>query len=97
MADINDRVLAAGGWVSGHTLFSNIATTFQIVLPPDRIGAFAHAVHDAGVQLDAAGLKTIDDLPTESVGPDSESQLSLNVTFVHDEPDLRREVPAVPG
>lgn len=97
MADINDAVAAAGGWVEGHTLFSNIATTFRVFLPEGRIGAFADAVERLGVHVDAESRGKLASLVRGPSTTDDERALSLNLTFLHDEPDLRREVPMVPG
>lgn len=96
MAGINDAVLAAGGWIEGHTLFSNIATTFRIELPEGRIPALAEALETLGILLDD---ESRDRLAALRPPPDkgAERALSLSVTFIHNEPDLRREVPMVPG
>lgn len=96
-ADINDGVIAAGGWVSDHTFFSNIATTFRVVLPPEGLGRFRDLVTAAGVHLDVDSEAAIDALLEKQKGLPEEIPASLNVTFIHDEPDLKREIPAVPG
>lgn len=96
-AEINDAVVAAGGWVADHTFFSNIATNFRMVLPPQGLSRFRELVVAAGVHLDAESEKAIGDLIANKKGLPEEIPASLNVTFIHDEPDLRREVPAVPG
>jgi hypothetical protein len=97
MADINDAVLRANGWVSGHAMFSNIATTFQIALPPARYAAFCTALDGIGVVLDSESRAAVAALDVDDQTADAEVLASLNITFIHDEPDLRREVPSVPG
>lgn len=97
MADINDAVAAAGGWVEGHTLFSNIATTFRVFLPEGGIAAFADAVERLGVHIDAESREKLASLSSGQSTGDDERSVSLNLTFIHHEPDLRREVPMVPG
>lgn len=96
MAGINDAVIAAGGWIEGHTLFSNIATTFRIELSEARMPGLAEALEALGILLDD---ESRDRLAALRPTPDKAAQraLSLNVTFIHDEPDLRRDVPMVPG
>ena len=96
MAQVNDIVVSSGGWIEGHALFSNIAATFRFVLPAGRLTGFAEAVDAAGVHVDAAGLA---DLAARAAAepPEAEVAGTLSVTFIHDEPDLRREIPAVPG
>ncbi|MBD1546654.1 hypothetical protein [Roseibium aggregatum] len=97
MGDLNDAILKAGGWVEGHSLFSNIATTFRLVLPASALGLFRTAVRDTGVALDDDSAAKLDDLGAAERSGDEEVSLTLNVTFIHEEPDLRRDVPAVPG
>lgn len=102
MRDIDDIVVSCGGWIEGHTLFSNIAATFRFVLPASGLEPFAARLDDAGLHLDAAGLAALAERarsgPADETGLGGEEVAgALAVTFVHDEPDLRREIPAVPG
>ncbi|MBC7283771.1 hypothetical protein [Hoeflea sp.] len=98
MRVIDDIVVSCGGWIEGHTLFSNIAATFRFVLPASGLAGFALRVNALGVHIDAAGL---DALAARSPGAgqagDAEVSGALSMTFLHDEPDMRREIPAVPG
>jgi hypothetical protein len=97
MADINDAVLRANGWVAGHTLFSNIATTFQIALPPARYVPFCSELEAMGIALDDESRTAVAALDADSRTADAVIQASLNITFIHNEPDLRRDIPSVPG
>lgn len=96
MQQINDLVVSRGGWIEGHTLFSNIAATFRFVLPAGRLKGFAEAVDGLGVHIDAAAMQALGER-AEAEAAKAEVSGSLSVTFIHDEPDLRREIPAVPG
>ena len=96
-ADINDAVVSSGGWVTDHTFFSNIATNFRMMLAPEGLARFRSLVIKAGVHLDDESEAALTDLIAKEKGLPDELPASLNVTFIHNEPDLRREVPAVPG
>lgn len=96
-AEINDAVVSSGGWVTDHTFFSNIATNFRMVLAPEGLARFRDLVNAAGVHLDDESEAVISALMAKEKGLPDELPASLNVTFIHNEPDLRREVPAVPG
>lgn len=98
MAGIDDIVLGCGGWIEGHTLFSNIAATFRFVLPAAGLAQFADRLDGLGVHLDAASRAALG-ARTPGAGETGEAEVAgaLAVTFVHDEPDLRREIPAIPG
>tara|TARA_R110002020_G_scaffold410770_3_gene620429 strand:+ start:2096 stop:2491 length:396 start_codon:yes stop_codon:yes gene_type:complete len=98
---IDDIVVSLGGWIEGHTLFSNIAATFRFVLPASALTALAGRVDALGVHIDQAGLATLEARSAEEgeAGEAGEAEVAgaLSVTFLHDEPDLRREIPAIPG
>ncbi|WP_321338477.1 hypothetical protein [Breoghania sp.] len=96
-ADINDAVMGVGGWIKSHTLFSNIATTFHFALPPDRLSTLRERMVELGVRLDEESIAKLDAVSRESGSRADEIAASLNLTFIHTEPDLRRDVPHVPG
>jgi hypothetical protein len=48
------------------------------------------------VHIDAAAMQALGER-AEAEAAEAEVSGSLSVTFIHDEPDLRREIPAVPG
>lgn len=96
-ANINDAISATGGWVINHTLFSNITITIQCSLPAKRLDEFRDQVITAGVRLDDDSIAKCQAMVTKHAAEPIDITASLNITFIHDEPDLRREVPAVPG
>lgn len=94
IADIGAAVTSADGWVVNHTLFSNIAAAFQLSLPAGKLADFRAKLEAASVRLDAESLSRLE----ETTSPeDVDIFVSLALTFIHNEPDLRREIPAVPG
>lgn len=96
-AAINDAVAGTGGWITNHTFFSNIATTFHFTTAPGNFSAFQARIFEAGVLLDDESIAKLSELEMKNSGLPEEIPAALNVTFIHDEPELRREVPAVPG
>lgn len=97
IADVGEAIATAGGWIVDHALFSNVAVTIRLVLSPKRLGELQRLIAAAGVRLDDASLAEISQAMSVAGGEDDEIAASMNVTFVHDEPDLRREVPPIPG
>lgn len=93
MAIVNDAVMALGGWIAGHELYGNMVTVFKFDLAPKVLPALAERLDATEIRLDAASRAAI----AEAGETAAEVPCSLNVTFIHDEPDMRREVPAVPG
>ena len=96
-ADVSDAISSTGGWVINHALFSNIAITIQFSLPSQRLAEFQDRVVAAGVRLDADSMGKIQAMLRKHAAKPLDITASLNITFKHDEPDLRREIPAVPG
>lgn len=88
---VMDEVSAQGGWVEDVYLFSNIMTNIRFVVKGDSLASFVQAVAEVGLEI--GGLSEI---PPTSEGS-ADFNCSLQITFVHDEPDLIREIPRVPG
>jgi hypothetical protein len=88
---VMDEISAQGGWVEDVHLFSNIMTNICFVMKQDRLAAFVAAFVGAGLVV--SGMS---EFPIQN---DSRADFnwSLQFTFVHNEPDLKREIPRVPG
>lgn len=87
-------VPSAGGWIVDHALFSNVAATIRSEVPSAGLARFATGLAELDVSLDAESVEALSGAAGEENG---DRMLSLNLTFVHDEPDLKHPVPAVPG
>lgn len=87
---VMDAVSAQGGWVDDVHLFSNIMTTIRFVVTHGKLVGLLAALDQAGLHV--SGL----DSPPKG-DADSDCNGSLQITFMHSEPDLRREIPPVPG
>ena len=75
-----------GGWVIDHTLFSNISASIIFEMPLAATG-------DLLARMEAAGYRPNlrDEYPT---GTEGDVRGSVAITFIHDEPDMKRDVPA---
>ncbi|MDZ5649695.1 hypothetical protein [Nitrospirillum sp. BR 11828] len=96
-AAVADAIMAAGGWLVDSTQFSNLAMALRFVLPAEGLTPWAAAVAGAGVRLDEDSRARLVAQAAISHTPDTEITAALNLTFLHDEPDLRQTVPAIPG
>lgn len=85
-----DLVNSLNGWVKDTQFFSNKMATIRFVLPSAAMASFVDRLNHAHIVTDLPG----GDLPEMS---DGEQAGSLQITFLHDEPDLIRPIPAVPG
>lgn len=84
-----DTVNRLGGWIDDVKMYSNLMNTIRLTLPAGAFTELAASLGDLGIVMEQ---------PQVPGGkPNAERMGTLALTFIHDEPDLRREVPAVPG
>lgn len=83
---VKSAIAKAGGWISGHSLFSNAAATVTFEIPAGRIEELAANLCAEGVNVSI-----------ETSLPSSEEDVIaiLGITFISNELELRREVPAL--
>lgn len=88
-----DCISNLGGWVDDVHMYSNIMTTIRFTIAESKIQPFSEvlATRNVTVRLERGSLN----LPEHS--DNSERSGSLQITFVHNDPDLKRDVQAVPG
>ncbi len=96
-AGISDAISATGGWGINHTLFSNIAATIQFSLPSQRLDEFLDRIIAVSIKLDDDSIGEVQAVAGKHSPKPIDITASLNIAFIHNEPDLRREIPAVPG
>ncbi|MEG3639019.1 hypothetical protein [Magnetococcus sp. PR-3] len=84
LQQIRDIIGENGGWITHHTLFSNLSATLNFELSSEQIPLFLSA-------LNLAGYTHTVETPAKGHG-DIFAQIAL--TFIHHEPDLKRSVPA---
>ena len=97
IAAVGDAIAAAGGWIVDHTLFSNAAINIRFALPPRELDEWLRRIAAAGVKLDDASVASIRQAAGGSGDEGDEIRASVNITFIHDEPDLLQVVPPIPG
>ncbi|MFL0693419.1 MAG: hypothetical protein ACJLUP_15390 [Agrobacterium tumefaciens] len=86
-----DTVNRLGGWIDDTRMYSNLMNTIRMTLPAGAFAALIEALEEGGISVrPPEGLGNVSD-------PAVERMATLQLTFIHDEPDLTREVPSVPG
>jgi hypothetical protein len=101
IADLSRLIAACGGDILEHHAFSNKAIAIAFEMGTAGLTGLLEGLGQAEVHLldaDAEALlfaaEATDPAPAE---PRGLLAASLQITFFHDEPDLRQEVPQVPG
>lgn len=96
---IKDAITSGGGYILNFQMFSNVAICINFEVSVKRLGAFQAALKNEGILNDESIGRLADYLdPQQEVdGTAEDINGTLNVTFVHDEPDLRIKAPPIPG
>lgn len=85
IAKVCDAISASGGWVEDQVFFSNKAATIRFEMPLRAIGTFQSRLLEEGLKAHAEA-----ELP---VGDSGDTKGAISLTFVHQEPDMKRDVP----
>ena len=88
---VMDEVSNQGGWVEDVRLFCNIMTNIRFVMKQESLAPFVQVLAGVGLVTTAAS-----EISPTGEGS-SDINCSLQITFVHNDADLRREIPRVPG
>jgi hypothetical protein len=86
IACVRNAIVECGGWVTGHQLFSNMAASISFEAPMGAAETFVAALRTADLHPTFK-----DAIPS---GTEGDLRVGVSLTFIHDEPDLKREVPA---
>jgi len=85
-----DLINSLSGWVEDTQFFSNKMVTIRFVMPQGKLQEFIETLDLSHIPTDLASAFVVTDALAEQPG-------CLQLTFIHDEPDLVRPVPAIPG
>jgi len=88
-----DAIAESGGWIEDFHLYSNKMTCIRCQVPGSGLTALCDRLEQAGLRVDAETRGQAESLSADT----NDIPTTLQLTFLHDEPDLIREVPAVPG
>jgi hypothetical protein len=92
---LRDAIDSGKGWITGFNEYSNISICIQFEIPAERLPEVAESLRAAEVTLNAKSEELLRALVAE--GAAGSMDCTLQVLFVHNEPDLKRTVLAVPG
>lgn len=97
-----ERAIASScGSILDFRQFSNVSVCITFEIAPAKLDRLRGALAETRLRLSRESADSLSEAVEaarrgETAGAD-ELSCTLAVTFVHDEPDLRIEVPAVPG
>lgn len=83
--EVREAIYSARGWVEDQVFFSNKAANIRLEMPAAALEAFQRELLERGLRPHIEGM-----LPA---GRDGDVKGSVALTFVHKEPDQKRDVP----
>ena len=92
---LRDAIDSGNGWIVGFNEYSNISICIQFEISAGYLPKVAASLRTADVTLNAKSEELLRGLEGEAASRSMDC--TLQVLFVHNEPDLRRTVLAVPG
>ena len=104
IARVREAFAASNASILDFKMFSNVSLSIIFELPARRIGELQNALSATGLRLSAASRELLAERQrryAEGAGdapqPQAEITGALQITFIHHEPDLRLDVPPIPG
>lgn len=92
---VSEAINQAGAWITDFHLYSNILICINFEVSIANLDKLATSLQATGLQLSQESLEQL--MPTDTAQGQKELVGTLQITFIHNEPDLLRDVPAVPG
>ena len=93
---VSEAINLAGAWITDFHLYSNKLICINFEVSSANLGRLAISLQQTGLHLSQQSLEQL--IPSDDLTLiDKELPGTLQITFIHNEPDLLREVPAVPG
>lgn len=98
---MREALLKSGADILDAHFFSNISLCVNFELHPQRVKQLQTALADIDLQLSTESLNLLANFQARTERGDKETSNAvagtLQITFIHNEPDLKIEVPAIPG
>lgn len=99
---VGEAILAGGGFVLDFHMFSNASICINFEVPAAKVGKLHSSLKGTGLRLSQESQDLLASCGDGSHEPGARAASAdiagtLQITFIHDEPDLRIEVPPIPG
>lgn len=98
ISNLDEALVKAGGWILDYKMFSNKTIVIVFELNSLSMAVFYNELKGFGLKLNQASESVIQEIIGST--PEQSTPIvmgTLQINFIHNEPDLRMEVPAVPG
>jgi hypothetical protein len=96
LTQVSEAINQSGAWITDFHQYSNLLICINFQVPNTSLGKLAVTLSATGLHLSQKSLEQLMPI-ADMTPPESELIGTLQITFIHNEPDLLREIPAVPG
>ena len=97
MALVRTAITSSAAWIVDVKLFSNMSVCFNIEVPGSHVEQLGKALAATGLRITLDGFDSLTTTPNAEGSQGHEIAGTLQITFIHNEPDLRIDVPQIPG
>jgi len=99
---VKEAILSGGGYILDFHMFSNAAICINFEVSAGNLGGFYASLAATGLRLDQESRGLLEGCSQQLSGLGEKAKAAdvmgtLNIAFIHNEPDLRIEVPPIPG
>jgi hypothetical protein len=99
---VKEAILKGGGFILDFHMFSNLSICLNFEIAVGKIEKLHDALKATGLQLSRESGELLVGYSKRTEQLEAEAEASevagtLEITFIHNEPDLRIEVPPIPG
>lgn len=99
---VKEAISKSGGSILDFHMFSNLSICLNFELMVGKIDKLSEALKATGMQMSEESQRLLENCRRGLEQLDGKTRASevtatLAITFIHDEPDLRIEVPSIPG
>ena len=97
-----ERAIQECGFVTDFHMFSNQSISLNFELAVGKVGTLYGLLQDTGLKFSEESRRLLENFQRGMEQLNAEARASevtgtLQITFFHEEPDLRIEVPPIPG
>lgn len=93
IAKVRDALIASGGWIIDFHEYSNVSLCLNFEISGQKIPPLLAALRQEGLEL----TEESQSLQAAKGGESDGVSGTLQITFIHQDPDLIIPVPAIPG
>ncbi len=94
---VKEAMTGSGAWIVDVKQFSNVSVCFNFEIPGHKASRLRAALVDVGLRLAPENDDSVSSIRDQAESDHADLAGTLQITFIHNEPDLRIEVPAIPG